>query len=416
MGALRIQHLALGIALATLSAGCSSWRPPVVIKVVRTVNSAETISSKDYERLREVTEDAIDHIRSVDPSIRPQLTLSTQANFVDEIDDQTRSGFGPDLLITDSDTALELYRRKLTDPIKISPEDRADTPNYLFDLVTAEDGLLVGRPVNQFVQLACFNKERMEVPPETLEDMKEESENNNFGMALQLKDLFWSAEAFDAGEAMEAALAKRPPDPDRQSKVTQWLHWLESASYQQNIRFLNNQRSLRKALISGELDWITCWSSSLRELREQMGEKLALAPLPKGPSTKLKAATKLQVWSLGRNSSGTQREKALVMIDFITKPWAQKTYALAGRNSLPVNRKAAKIVASKIPGGTAALVMYAQESIKEKAAKGQSKARVFRDPARYQEISDALMDTIYDVRSPEESTKDIINSLRGEKK
>ena len=414
MGGIRIQHLALGTALALLSSGCSSWRPPVVIKVVRTVNSAETISSQDYERLREVTEDAIDHIRSVNPSIRPQLTLSTQANFVDEIADQTQSGFGPDLLITDSDTALELYRRRLTDPIKISPEDRADTPSYLFDLVTAGNNQLVGRPVNQFVQLACFNKERMEVPPETLEDMEQESESNNFGMALQLKDLFWSAEAFDAGEAMEAALAKRPPDADRQSKVTQWLHWLESASYQQNIRFLNDQRSLRKALISGELDWITCWSSSLRELREQMKDKLALAPLPKGPSTKLKAATKLQVWSLGRNSSRIQREKARVMIDFITKPWAQKTYALAGRNSLPVNQKAAKIVASKIPGGTAALVMYAQESIKEKAAKGQSKARVFRDPARYQEISDALMDTIYDIRSPEESSKDIINSLRGE--
>ena len=414
MAAIRIQHLAMGIALAVISAGCSNWRPPVVIKVVRTVNSAESISSQDYERLREVTEDAIDHIRSVDSSIRPQLTLSTQVNFVDEIADQTQSGFGPDLLITDSDTALELYRRKLTDPIKISPEDRSDTPSYLFDLVTAEDGQLVGRPVNQFVQLACFNKERLEVPPATLEEMEQESESTNFGMALQLKDLFWSAEAFDAGEAMEAALAKRPPDPDRQSKVTQWLHWLESASYQQNIRFLNNQRSLRKALISGELDWITCWSSSLRELRDQMNDKLALAPLPKGPSTKLKAATKLQVWSLGRNSSRTQREKALVMIDFITKPWAQKTYALAGRNSLPVNRKAAKIVASKIPGGTAALVMYAQESIKEKAAKGQSKARVFRDPARYREISEALMDTIYDVRTPEESTKDIIKSLRGE--
>ena len=101
--------------------------------------------------------------------------------------------------------------------------------------------------------------------------------------------------------------------------------------------------------MAGDLDWITCWSSSLRELREKMDGKLALAPLPKGPSTKLKAATKLQVWSLGRNSSPKQREKALVMIDFITKPWAQKTYALAGRNSLPVNRKAAKIVAAKIP-------------------------------------------------------------------
>ena len=129
MGAIRIQHLVLGTALAVLSSGCSNWRPPTVIKVVRTVNSAETISSKDYERLREITEDALDHIRSVDPSIRPQLTLSTQANFVDEIADQTRSGFGPDLLITDSDTALELYRRKLTHPIKsrqrIEPTHRA---------------------------------------------------------------------------------------------------------------------------------------------------------------------------------------------------------------------------------------------------------------------------------------------------
>ena len=412
MGAIPIRNLTLGIALAAFSAGCTSWKPPVVIKVVRTIDNSETISSSDYERLREITEGAIDQIKSVDPTIRPQLTLSTQKNFVDEIDDQTRSGFGPDLLITDSDTALELYKRKLVDPIELSPEDRADTPSYLFDLVTAKDGQLVGRPVNQFVQLACFNKERLSSAPQTLEEMEQSSEDNNFGMALQLKDLFWSAEAFDAGQAMEAALSKLPPDAERQANVTKWLQWLETASYQQNIRFLNNQRSLREALMAGELDWITCWSSSLRELREGMQDKLALAPLPKGPSTKLKAATKLQAWSLGRNSSPTQREKALVMIDFITKPWAQKTYALAGRSSLPVNRKAAKIVASKIPGGTEALVMYAKQSLKEKAAKGQSKARVFRDPNRYETISDALLDTIYDVRSPEESTQKIIKSLR----
>ena len=412
MGAIRIKHLALGIALTGFCAGCSSWRPPTVVKVVRTINNSNTISSKDYERLREVTEDAIDHIRSVDPHIRPRLTLSSQKNFVDEIEDQTRSGFGPDLLITDSETALDLYKRKLVDPLELSPEDRPDTPSYLFDLVTADDGQLVGRPVNQFVQLACFNKERLSSPPQTLQEMQQESEDNNFGMALQLKDLFWSAEAFDAGEAMEAALAKLPPDTNRQANVTRWLHWLEHASYQQNIRFLNDQRSLRQALVAGDLDWITCWSGSLRELREIMGEKLALAPLPKGPSTKLKAATKLQVWSLGRNSSPKQREKALVMIDFINKPWAQKTYALAGRNSLPVNRKAAKIVASKIPGGTEALMMYAQQSLQEKAAKGQAKARVFRDPERYEAISDALFDTIYDVNSPEESTQKILKSLR----
>ena len=59
-----IQHLALGIALAAISAGCSAWKLPVVVKVAHTINNAETVSSKDYERLREVTEEAIDHIRS----------------------------------------------------------------------------------------------------------------------------------------------------------------------------------------------------------------------------------------------------------------------------------------------------------------------------------------------------------------
>ena len=68
-------------------------------------------------------------------------------------------------------------------------------------------------------------------------------------------------------------------------------------------RTRRDQRSLRDALVAGDLDWITCWSSSLRELREKMDGKLALAPLPKGPSTKLKAATKLQVGSTQRHST-----------------------------------------------------------------------------------------------------------------
>ena len=174
MSAIRIKHLALGIALAASTTACSSWHPPVVVKVVRTISHSDTVSSKDYERLREITEEAIDHIKSVDPSIRPQLTLSSQNNFVREIEDQTRSGFGPDLLITDSDTALELYQRNLIDPIEITSQDRIDTPSYLFDLVTAKDGQLVGRPVNQFVQLACFNKERLASPPQTLKEMEQE--------------------------------------------------------------------------------------------------------------------------------------------------------------------------------------------------------------------------------------------------
>ena len=143
-----------------------------------------------------------------------------------------------------------------------------------------------------------------------------------------------------------------------------------------------------------------------------MKDQLGIAPLPAGPSKRMKATTKLKVWSLGHNSSAAQRKKALVMIDFISKTWAQKTYSMASRTSMPVNRQAAKIVANKIPGGKQTLVMYANEALKANAAKEQAKARVFRDPEKYETISDALLNTVYDIRSPEESTQDILKSLR----
>ena len=96
------------------------------------------------------------------------------------------------MIITDSETALELYRSRLIDPIQLSEQDRQDTPQSLLDLVTAKDGALVARPVNQFVQLACFNKERLPTAPRTLEDLKQSSNDATFGMAIQLKDLFWT--------------------------------------------------------------------------------------------------------------------------------------------------------------------------------------------------------------------------------
>ena len=99
------------------------------------------------------------------------------------------------------------------------------------------------------------------------------------------------------------------------------------------------------------------------------------------------------------------------MLEFITKPWAQKTYALASASAMPVSQKAAAIVASKIPGGSEALRNYVQ---REEPAKREVrvKARIFRDPVRYETISDALLDTIYDIRTPEQGTDQILEGLR----
>ena len=137
-----------------------------------------------------------------------------------------------------------------------------------------------------------------------------------------------------------------------------------------------------------------------------MGDDLGLTALPQGPEPNRRAATKLEVWALGRNSSPLQRRKAQVMLEFITKPWAQKTYALASSSAMPVSQKAAAIVASKIPGGSEALRNYVQKA-EQPSRQIRVKARIFRET-----ISDALLDTIYDIRSPEQGTEQILEGLQ----
>ena len=402
------------LVAATLLASCSSTgiaEPPVVLRMVRMHHRTDD-QSVGYAKFKEIAEDIIANKRDVDTSILPQITLVSKDNFVNEIAAQTRSGFGPDILITDSETALELYRKKLIDPVPLSEQDRDGTPAHLFDLVTASDGTVVARPVNQFLQLACVNKERLEKPPTKLEEMNLTSKDNTFGLALNLKDLFWTAEAFEASMAMESAIENKPISSEQKSRMVEWLRWIEDASYQQNIRFYRDQESLRNALIEGDLDWITCWSNSLELFRKSMKDNLLVVPLPKGPSNTLKTTARLEVWSLGRNSSKTQRNKSITMIDFITKPWAQKTYALMSRNAMPANRQAATIVAEKIAGNTQTSLEYLLRSINPEAAGGQARARIFRHPDQYEIISDALLETVYDVQDPKQAADKILNNLR----
>ena len=243
-----------------------------------------------------------------------------------------------------------------------------------------------------------------------MEDLKQSSNDVTFGMSVQLKELFWTADAFNATPALKAAMDSLSADQAHQATVTAWLRWLVDSSYQQNIRFFNNQGNLRDRLVKGELDWITCWSNNLRSLKQKLGDRLGVTALPKGPNQYRTATTRLEVWALGRNSSPMQRLKALVMLDFVTMPWAQKTYSLATNSAMPVSQKAATVVASKIPGGNEALRNYL--SAERPLSKMRVKARIFRDPIRYDTISAALLDTIYDIQTPEQGAEQILQGLR----
>ena len=91
------------------------------------------------------------------------------------------------------------------------------------------------------------------------------------------------------------------------------------------------------------------------------------------------------------------------------------TYVLENRNSFPVNKNAAKIVASKIVGGEQALAQFELRNDSDELRRSFTNSVVFRDPARYKVITTALQRTIYDIKTPEETTDLIIETMMEKK-
>lgn len=405
-----------GISLGLGSCASNNAGIPVVLRVAKTVGVEEIVNAEDYEQLQSKIQSVIKEFREYDSEIRIKLALYDNEKFINQISNQTWAGFGPDIIITDSNTTHSLHEKGLIDTLELTDLQRKGTPDHLYRLVTNRQGELTGRPVAQYIQVACYNKDKVKSPPQSKQELGgDRHKDTTFGMSLNLKDIFWTTELYGAEQPMASAMRGSTPDAQSKKKITDWLRWLENMSYQQNVRFMNNQQSLRAAFAEGSLDWITCWSSSLPELRNKLKDKLGVSPLPKNvKNNKFQSITKLQVWSLGLNSSAAQRDKALGLIDFITRPWAQKTYVMENRNTFPVNTNAARIVASKIVGGEQALAQFEQQGDADELRRSFANSVAFRDPARYKAITTALQRTIYDVKSPEESTDLIIETLMEE--
>ena len=97
--------------MAGLLSGCSAidaLQPPAVVDIVRTIDNKANITTQDYDQLEDISALVFQQIRDIDPQIHPQLQLSSRTRFIDEIRERTESDFGPDLIITDSETALTL--------------------------------------------------------------------------------------------------------------------------------------------------------------------------------------------------------------------------------------------------------------------------------------------------------------------
>ncbi|MFM7453480.1 MAG: hypothetical protein ACKO1V_05895, partial [Cyanobium sp.] len=150
--------------------------------------------------------------RELHPGVDIQLMTFPEDQLVRQLGFRQQGGLGPDLLLVNSRTAVELQRlnlvRSVTFPAELLQQIEPDNLARL----RLSDGTLAGLPVLQLPQLACFNRERLPTgSPDSLDGLLQLSSRGLWvGLSTNPIHLFWTAGGLGAAEALLAAQGAAP--------------------------------------------------------------------------------------------------------------------------------------------------------------------------------------------------------------
>lgn len=410
--------LALLGLVAALISGCNQeFSLPRVLRVAKGSTTPGNLNVEESVRDRRVVKELQALVQDFDPGLRLHPTSYSEAHLAREIARQTSSGLGPDLIITNGNTALALLRQDLTHPIPVPAKVRSRITAMALQRVTTPEGAVAGIPVSQYLQLACYDKRRLPKPPTTLKALATASSHGKvFGLAMHLEDLYWTLGGFEATPALQSGLEGKPTSALDHQRLMAWLQWLQNASFQQNVLFFSNQVALSDQLTQGKLDWITCWSSQLPQLRKALGQHLGVTTLPSGPIGQATPITRLQVWALGRNSSARQQRDSLKLLAFMVEPWAQKTLALKYRTSFPVNPQVAPIVQRQLAGERHLNAATKELGLSDRPSTHHANtvlAAISSNPERLIRVNQVLNSVVFGSRTPKDGSRALHQTLRG---
>ncbi|MEB3354965.1 MAG: extracellular solute-binding protein [Cyanobacteriota bacterium] len=271
------------------------------------------------------------------PDVRLVLTQYREKDIPAELAQRDRDGMAPDLLLVNASTATALWRSGLTKPLPANSPVAAQLRRSVRQRVSTDSQSLIGVPVLITPQLACFNRKRLPASPASLPSLIDSSDKGiDVGMSIAPQDVYWTTGAMGANPAMERVLWGEALGPADRQALLRWLSWLQDVTLHERVNFYDNQEQLVQALIRGQLDWITCSSTSLVRLRRVLGDRLGVAALPGGPAGQATPLLNHRMWIFGRNSSPVQQRIAEALVRFSLSPPMQRYLTIKTEAMLPV--------------------------------------------------------------------------------
>ena len=322
-------------SLAILLGSCTAIKAPKTLFI--TFAASEESFKNETETIQTFLNRYTEAFQRSNPETRIVYISYPYKQFLKQIEGDSKLSLGPDLIITTAIFAGELLARDLTTTL---PEqdyfDSIYSPT-IQSMAKTKAGYTFA-PWLIDPQIACFNKSKIETPPDSVDELQALSASGKkIGLASTSLDLLWTAGTLGAISEL-STLGNTMRDRRRYPGVKKWLKWLQTAALYQNISFHQDQREMTTKLKKNELDWITCWGGALKDLQTTMKHNLGVAALPNGAGSKAFPGFISYGFALGKNSSQTQREMAMKFIKTDVNNIAQRKLQLDNIGFLAANK------------------------------------------------------------------------------
>jgi arabinogalactan oligomer / maltooligosaccharide transport system substrate-binding protein len=312
------------------------------------VPASSSISGVSLDDSRQLAAPVIKAFNRLHPTVRLHVQVVHEDQLEDHLRQGHRRGLGPDLLLLRSSRAIALHRKGLIDPVPATPAFRERETTILPQIKEhlRDQGALVALPVASEVTLACYDRQRISAPPQTVDQLLALAASGaTMGLALDPIGLWWTIGAFGATDAMvplvygDASAGSGSVGPAQRplKALEPWLEWLRLVALQSRVDVANDQDELLSGLIAGRLAWVPCYSPYLLSLEQKMGDRLGVSALPAGPAGPASPYMAVRGWAFGRDSSPRQRRLAEELALLSLNPMLQRQITLANQSTLPVN-------------------------------------------------------------------------------
>ena len=286
-------------------------------------------------REAEVFTESIQQYIALYPEVSITLEYIPTGELANRFLSDVQLGLGPDLLLSNYFNAPQLITSGMVQDLARYQIDTSIYHPPTINQVTFQDQLY-GIPYAIDTQALCYNKNQINNPPRTLNNLLRAAlVGQRVALTGTFQDTFWGLSAFESQLSNSQDALRLLLD---QNATTQWLTWLQKAKDAPSFVLNTDRQILHQAFAEGEFDYYICLSYEIPALQTSLGaDNLGVVPLPARPDHPAGPFMRTSVLLFSQAASPDNTDRALQLAQFLTNVRQQTEMTLETESQIPVN-------------------------------------------------------------------------------